>query len=77
MTVVDTKTCRAPYLELNPDARINKRTICAGGTLADACTGDSGGPLMAVRNGGWTLVKDSKTFVSFVGYTFSRFFRSV
>ena len=56
MTVVARSSCRAPYQEVDPDSVINRRVICAGGGRADACTGDSGGPLMAVRRGGWTLV---------------------
>ncbi len=54
--MIPTRECRAPYQDLDPDSVINRRVICAGGDRADACTGDSGGPLMALRRGGWTLV---------------------
>ncbi|MBU2117855.1 MAG: serine protease, partial [Alphaproteobacteria bacterium] len=38
-------------------SRIDETQICAGGGTTDSCSGDSGGPLLAVRpEGGWILV---------------------
>ncbi len=56
MTVIPTNDCKGPYLKLDQDAQIDHRTICAGGGVADTCGGDSGGPLLALKNESWALV---------------------
>jgi len=54
VTVIETKVCQAGYHH-----KVDSTMVCATGNFEqggmDHCNGDSGGPLMAKRNGRWEL----------------------
>ena len=56
MEKVPIDECMNKYSEFFPNSSLDRKHICAGNGDTDACTGDSGGPLLVERNGRWTVI---------------------
>lgn len=53
LPVVDHDACVQKYAGI--EAEISEKQLCAGGLYAvDTCDGDSGGPLMTIKDNYWT-----------------------
>jgi len=59
VTVIDNKLCNDLYKRVPHYPKVDDTMVCAAGNLEqggmDHCGGDSGGPVMAKRNGRWEL----------------------